>query len=146
MSRLYRGRSICEGVSEGEALVTSEPISFFGGIDPNSGFVTERGCELYGLNISGKILVFPRLKGSTSGTWIISRLSERGVAPNGIVVREADIILVAGAILANIPTVDNFGFDPTVMFKTGEKLRVNGFDGTVEVLTEDTRPWEHSST
>jgi predicted aconitase with swiveling domain len=140
MGRLARGRSICEGIAEGEALVTNEPISFFGGIDPNSGLVTERGCQLYGLSISGKILVFPGLKGSTSGTWIIYRLSERGVAPKAMVVTEADIILIAGAILGNIPAVDNFSFDPTVRFKNGERLRVNGFEGTVEVLTENAEP------
>lgn len=134
MPELYQGRSISKGIAEGEALVTSQPLSFFGGVDPDSGLITERGHELFGIKLSGKVLVLPPLKGSTAGTWILSRLSERGVAPSAIIIKKADIILIAGAIIGKIPTVDNFDFDPTMKFKTGEKLRVNGDEGTVEVV------------
>lgn len=135
MPELYQGRSISKGVVEGEALVTSQPLSFFGGVDPDSGLVTERGHELFGVKISGKVLVLPPLKGSTAGTWILSRLSERGAAPGAIIIKKADIILITGAIIGKIPTVDNFDFDPIMKFKTGEKLRVNGNKGTVEVVS-----------
>ncbi len=134
MPELYQGRSISKGVAEGEALVTGQPLSFFGGVDPDSGLVTERGHELFGVKLSGKILVLPPLKGSTAGTWILSRLSERGFAPSALIIKKADIILIAGAIIGKIPTVDNFDFDPTMKFKNGEKLRVNGDEGTVEVI------------
>lgn len=134
MPELYQGRSISKGVAEGEALVTSQPLSFFGGVDPDSGLITERGHELFGIKLSGKVLVLPPLKGSTAGTWILSRLSERGIAPSAIIIKKADIILIAGAIIGKIPTVDNFDFDPTMKFKSGEKLRVNGNEGTVEVV------------
>jgi predicted aconitase with swiveling domain len=134
MPKLYQGRSIAKGTAEGEALVTHQPMSFFGGVDPDSGLVTERGHELFGVKISDKVLVMPPLKGSTAGTWILARLSENGLAPSAIVITKADIILIAGAIIGKIPTVDNFDFDPTTKFRNGQKLRVNGDAGTVEVV------------
>ncbi len=134
MPELYQGRSIANGIAEGEALVTRQPLSIFGGVDPDSGLVKEREHELFGVKLSGKVLVMPPLKGSTAGTWILCRLSENGVAPSAIIITKADIILTAGAIIGKIPTVDNFDFDPTMKFETGEKLRVNGDQGTVELL------------
>ncbi len=135
MPELYQGRSIAGGIAEGEALVTRQPLSIFGGVDPDSGLVKEREHELFGVKLSGKVLVMPPLKGSTAGTWILCRLSENGVAPSAIIITKADIILTAGAIIGKIPTVDNFDFDPTLKFETGEKLRVNGDQGTVESLS-----------
>ncbi len=134
MPELYQGRSIANGIAEGEALVTRQPLSIFGGVDPDSGLVKEREHELFGVKLSGKVLVMPPLKGSTAGTWILCRLAENGVAPSAIVITSADIILTAGAIIGKIPTVDNFDFDPTVKFETGDKLRVDGGQGTVELL------------
>ena len=136
MPELYQGRSISRGIAEGEALVTSQPLSFFGSVDPDSGLITERGHELFGIKVSDKVLVSPPSKGSTAGTWILCRLSENGVAPSAIIVTKADTILIAGVIIGEIPTVDNFDFDPTTKFKTGEQLRVNGNEGTVEVVSE----------
>jgi len=134
MSELYKGRGIARGIAEGEALVTHQPLSIFGGVDPDSGVVKEREHELFGVKLSGKVLVMPPLKGSTAGTWILCRLSDNGVAPSAIIITKADVILTAGAIIGKIPTADNLDFDPTTKFKTGEKLRVNGEEGTVEVL------------
>jgi hypothetical protein len=134
MPELYKGRSIAKGIGEGEALVTSQPLSFFGGIDPDSGIIRDRGHELFGVKISGKILVLPPCKGSTAGTWTLARLSENGVAPSAIIIGKSDVIVTAGVIMGQIPTVDNFDFDPTMKFKTGQKLRVNGNEGTVEVV------------
>ena len=135
MVESYRGRSIAQGMVEGEALVTHQPISFFGSVDPESGHVTEIGHELYGISVSGKILVMPLAKGSTASTWIIARLSENRVAPAAIIVSKADIILIAGVIIGQIPTVDDFDFDPTVKFRTGQILRVDGESGTVEIVS-----------
>ena len=135
MPELYRGRGIARGIAEGEALVTGQPVSFFGSVNPESGRITEIGHELYGVSVSGKILVMPPTKGSTASTWIIARSAENGVAPAAIIVQKADIILIAGVIIGQIPTVDNFDFDPTVKFETGQILRVDGEGGTVEVVS-----------
>ena len=135
MPEVYKGRGISKGSAEGEALVTTEALSFFGSVDPDSGIITERGHELYGVNISRKVLVMPNSKGSTASTWAMCRLYENRVSPAAIIIGKADTILISGAIIAQIPCVDNFDFDPTKKIRTGQRLRVNAGDGTVEVLS-----------
>ncbi len=100
------GRKIYPGYAQGETLVTSQGISFFGGIDPESGVVVERGHELEGQSIAGKVLVFPTGKGSTVGSYTLYRLKANGKAPLAIVNRECETITAVGAIIAEIPCLD----------------------------------------
>jgi len=65
-----KGRTIFAGSADGTALVTTMGISFFGGVDPETGVVVERGHELEGECIAGKVLVFPTGKGSTVGSYL----------------------------------------------------------------------------
>jgi predicted aconitase with swiveling domain len=124
-----KGRKIFEGKAEGEALVSSEGISFYGGVDPDTGIVTEKGHPLEGKNISGKILVFPMGKGSTVGSYTIYRLKKNGKAPLAIVNRECETVVAVGAIISEIPCVDKID---TERIKTGDRLRINADEGTVE--------------
>lgn len=124
-----KGRTISPGKAEGEALVSKEPIGFYGGIDPKTGEVIERGHELEGKNVKGKILVFPCGKGSTVGSYVIYGLEKNGVAPKGIVNRETETIVATGVILAGIPCVDGIDIEK---IKTGDKLRINADEGIVE--------------
>ena len=101
-----RGRAIYRGRAEGRALVTSQPISFLGGVDPNTGRVIERGHELEGENVKGRVLVFPHGKGSTVGSYIMYRLSKAGVAPAAIINEKCEPIVAVGAIISEIPCVD----------------------------------------
>ena len=66
MKIMLRGRKVIGGLAEGEAVVTKEPVSFLGGVNPDKGVVVERGHELEGQSITGKIFVFPHGKGSTA--------------------------------------------------------------------------------
>ena len=70
---ILTGRKIWAGKVHGEALVTTQGISFFGGVDPETGRVVEKGHSLEGQSISGKILVFPTGKGSTVGSYTLYR-------------------------------------------------------------------------
>ena len=99
----FQGRSICPGNAEGEALVTSMGISFFGGVDPDSGVVVEKGHELEGRSIAGKVLVFPTGKGSTVGSYTLYRLCKAGKAPIAILNAECEPITAVGCIIAEIP-------------------------------------------
>lgn len=101
-----KGRVIYSGEAEGEALVTSQPISFYGGVDPESGEVIERGHELRGERLKGKVLVFPNGKGSTVGSYILYRLSKAGAAPAAIINERCEPIVAVGAIISGIPCVD----------------------------------------
>lgn len=131
---LVRGRAISKGIGRGVALVTSQPISFLGGVDPDTGVVVERGHELEGQKITGRVLVFPHGKGSTVGTYTIYRLAKNGLGPAAMVNRVCEPIVAVGAIISGIPLVDKLEVDPIATFKTGQTLVVDGYRGIVEVL------------
>ncbi|MBU0662651.1 DUF126 domain-containing protein, partial [Candidatus Micrarchaeota archaeon] len=63
-----KGRKICGGKAGAEAIVSKDGISFYGGVDPDTGIVIEKGHDLEGKSIAGKVLVFPAGKGSTVGS------------------------------------------------------------------------------
>ena len=105
------GRIIYSGTAQGEALVTRQAISFFGGVDPDTGFIVERGHELEGQCIAGKVLVFPTGKGSTVGSYTLYRLKHNGLAPAAILNAECETITAVGCIIAEIPCVDKIPID-----------------------------------
>lgn len=123
------GRKIFGGKAEGEALVSKEGISFYGGVDPDTGVVTERGHPLEGQSITGKVLVFPVGKGSTVGSYTIYRLKKNGKAPSAIINKECETVVAVGAIISEIPCVDQIDIEN---IKTGDKLKVNADEGIVE--------------
>lgn len=124
------GRSIYTGSAEGEALVSKSSISFFGGVDPDSGIVVERGHELEGQCITGKILVFPTGKGSTVGSYTLYRLKQAGKAPLAIINSECEPITAVGCIIAKIPCIDNI---PINHINTGNKVEVFSEQGFIEI-------------
>jgi hypothetical protein len=128
---LFKGRSINPGKAEAEALVSREPIGFYGGIDPKTGIFIEKGHELEGMSVTGKILVFPKGKGSTVGSYVIYGLATNNVGPAAIVNQETETIVATGVILAGVPCVDGI---PTEKIKSGDRLKVDADAGTVEVL------------
>ena len=100
------GRAIFEGRAKGRALVSSSPMSFYGGVNPDTGEVVERGSELAGRSVKGRVLVFPYGKGSTVGSYVLYRLAKNGVAPCAIVNAKCETIVAVGAIISEIPCVD----------------------------------------
>jgi hypothetical protein len=125
-----QGRKIYQGVAEGVALVTSLGISFFGGVDPDTGIVVEKGHQLEGQTIGGKVLVFPTGKGSTVGSYTLYRLKMNGQAPAAIVNAQCETITAVGCIIAEIPCVDQI---PIEQIKTGARISLDGEQGTIEV-------------
>jgi len=124
-----KGRIISPGKARGEAIVSRTPLSFYGGIDPKTGIVIEKGHEIEGHCVRNKILVFPQGKGSTVGSYVIYGLKKNGVAPAAIVNKETETIVATGVILAGIPCIDRINIDK---IKTGDKLIVDADEGTVE--------------
>jgi predicted aconitase with swiveling domain len=129
----FSGRPIAPGIAEGEALVSGENISFFGGVEPESGTLVESGHELEGQAVCGKILVFPAGKGSTVGSYTLYRLAKAGKAPAAILNAECEPIVAVGCILGGIPCVDHVPID---RISTGDRLRVDGTSGRVELWRE----------
>ena len=116
-----KGRIIYKGKAEGEALVTSQPISFYGGVDPNTGVVIEKGHELQGQSVKGKILVFPTGKGSTVGSYTLYRMKKNGTSPAGMINNECETVVAVGAIISEIPCVDQVDVSK---IKTGDKVQI----------------------
>jgi len=118
-----KGRAIWRGWARGEALVSNQPISFYGGVDPETGKIIEKGHELEGRSIAGKILTFPYGKGSTVGSYIILRLKRRGLAPRAIINLRCEPIIAVGVIIAEIPTIDKIDIS---MIRDGDLVEVDG--------------------
>ncbi len=128
---ILTGRKISPGSATGVALVTSMGISFYGGVDPETGCVVEKGHELEGQSIAGRVLVFPTGKGSTVGSYTLYRLKKAGLAPAAIVNTEAETITAVGCIISDIPCVDHI---PIEKLRTGMQVSVNSESGVVEIL------------
>ncbi len=124
-----KGRKIFKGKAEGEALVTKDGISFYGGVDPDTGEIVEKGHELEGQSVAGKILVFPEGKGSTVGSYVLYNLKRNGKAPLAIVNKECETIVAVGCIISEIPCVDHIEIEK---IKTGDKVKVDAENGIVE--------------
>jgi predicted aconitase with swiveling domain len=134
---ILSGRKIYPGTAQGEALVTSMGISFFGGVDPESGVVVERGHELEGQSIAGKVLVFPSGKGSTVGSYTLYRLKRNGMAPAAILNAACETITAVGCIIAEIPCVDQI--DLTYL-RSGQSLQVDAERGEILLMTTHSLP------
>jgi len=111
--------------------VSPAPISFLSGVDPETGIVVEKGHPLEGRSIAGTVLAFEHGKGSTVGSYVLYALKRNGKAPAAIINTQADPIIAVGAIIGDIPLVDQ----PEVAIgrlKPGALVQVNGTEGTIE--------------
>jgi len=133
MKIILKGRKVIGGLAEGEAVVTRQPVSFLGGINPDSGLVVEKGHEIEGQCITNKIFVFPRGKGSTSGPYIIYALAKRKTGPSGMINIEAEPIIAVGASMGNIPVIDKVEKNPVEIIETGDYVKMDGDKGIVEI-------------
>ena len=129
-----KGRKVVGGYAEGEALVSADPVSFYGGVDPETGVVVEPGHAVEGECITGKVFVFPTGKGSTVGSYVIYRMSKLGTAPAALVNSETEAIIATGCVISGIPLVDKLDRDPLMEIKSGDLLKVSADEGVVEVV------------
>jgi len=134
MTTILKAHIVSRGRAQGIALVTSQPISFLGSVDVKKGIIVEKGHELEGKSISGKVLVFPGGKGSTVGSYAIYQLKKNGAAPLAMINAKAEPIVAVGAIISDIALVDNVEKNPIEIIKTGDKVLVDAIVGSVEIL------------
>jgi predicted aconitase with swiveling domain len=138
MGKMIRGRCVVPGKAEGEIVVSSLPISFWGGVDPSTGRVNDSRHPLFGTSVSGKILAFPFGKGSSTGSLIILELARIGRAPAAIVNIRTEPILATGPIVSrhfygkSIPvlTLDEASFRE---LETGVYARIDAEKGWIEM-------------
>jgi hypothetical protein len=131
---IIRGRKISSGVAEGLVLVSHDPISFFGGVNPETGIVIEKGHEIEGVSVKDKVLVFPHGKGSTVGSYTLYRMKKDGVSPKAIVNLECEPIVAVGAIISNIPAMDRLEKNPLQLLRNGMKVKVDADHGALHLL------------
>ncbi len=125
-------RPIASGIGKGPALVSKEPISFLGGIDPKTGIVIEDGHPLKGKDVTGKVLIFPNGKGSTVGSYVMLQLVKNNHAPVAIINIAAEPIIAVGAIISKIPMVDKPEED-VLSIEDGTEIEVNGSSGSIVI-------------
>lgn len=137
---IFKGRGLVPGVACGEALVSKESLVWSHGVDPATGKIDDVRVSICGQCVQDKILIYPLGKGSTSGaTWMLEAV-RCGNGPAAIVNVEAELIIVAGAVLSQriydhqMPVVDRLDEDPTQAIQTGDIIRVDGNKGTIEIL------------
>jgi predicted aconitase with swiveling domain len=101
MERTLIGRPIVPGSAKGTALVSKEPISFWGGVCPWTGEVIDRRHELSGYNVTGKVFVFPTGRGSSTSSAALIQSIKAGVAPAAIINTKVDPMLALGSIVSD---------------------------------------------
>ncbi|MGX5842294.1 aconitase X swivel domain-containing protein [Mesorhizobium sp. ArgA1] len=119
---------------EGEALVLTAPISFWGGVDPMSGHIADVRHPQHGEPVSGRVLFLPGTIGSSSASAVLLELVHNGHAPAALVLHEPDAILLLGLIVARemgweTPMAVRLGRDQFDLFRGG-RVAV-GDDGSI---------------
>lgn len=130
---VIRGRKVVGGVVEGEALVTHETISGWGGVNPMKGEIIETHHELRGQSFAGKILVFPGAKGSSGWSAMFHTTRLTGMAPIGMLYNITTTKAALGAVVMRVPTMTEFDLDPLDQIGTGDWLRIDADAGVVSV-------------
>lgn len=128
-----KGRKVVGGVVEGEALVTHEHISGWGGIDPRTGSVIEVRHELRGQSFAGKVLVFPGAKGSSGWSAMFHATRMHGKAPAAMLFNEMTTKIALGAVVTHAPAMTDFDHDPLALIATGDWVKVDADRGIVEI-------------
>lgn len=136
---ILKGRTVNFGKAEGEAIVTSIPFSFLGEIEPSTGKVPSPSHELYGQCLAGKIFVCPTGKGSSGGPGIAYVTKQHGNMPAAMIVGEVEPVLAAAILTADIPAVDKLDQNPLEVIETGDYVKVDADQGTVEVIKKSDR-------
>jgi predicted aconitase with swiveling domain len=135
MSRtiVLHGRRVVGGCAEGEALVTRQTISGWGGINERDGTVIERRHELRGKSFAGRVLVFPGAKGSSGWSAYFHMTRLNGMAPAAMLFNRMSTKVALGAVVTRAPAMTDFDQDPLAVIETGDWVKVDADRGTVEV-------------
>lgn len=94
------GRPLVDGSGSGPLLVLDKPLSFWGGVDPETGLIIDPRHPQNGEALKGRVLVLERAIGSSSSSAVMLELLRNGVAPAGVVMGQTDAILVLGVLVA----------------------------------------------
>ncbi len=133
----FQAQVLVAGSGQGPALVLAQPLSLWGGLDPETGEIIDRRHHAAGENVRGRVLVLPAGRGSSSASSILLEAVRQGTAPTAVITAEADGILALGAAVARemyqkAPPVIVLDTADYAQLKNGQWLIVDE-DGTVTV-------------
>lgn len=140
MSFQITGRGIVPGTTEGEALVSHETISGWGGIDPARGVIIESRHELFDVCFTDKVLVFPGAKGSSGWSGFFQSTRLMGTAPRAMIFSAMTTKAVLGAVVTRVPTISELDQDPLEFIQTGDWVAVDADRGIITVTPRADRP------
>lgn len=132
-SIVIKCRGVVKGRAEGEALVASTTLSFWGEVDPISGRIIASGHPLEGRSLKGKVLVIESTKGSSATPLVIGLARGEGNAPVAFVNVNVDALAVLGCVVNEIPMVTELERDPFEIIESGDHVRVDADSGTITV-------------
>jgi len=130
---VIEGRVLIEGAGTGPLLRLSAPLSFWGGVDPKTGMISDPRHPQHGKSIAGTVLALAEPRGSSSSSAIMLELIARRLAPSALLLGEADAILTLGIVVAREmghPTLPALEVAPADLLRLPERrLKVSG--GTI---------------
>lgn len=129
-----RGRVLAAGAASGRALVLTEPLSLWGGLDPSSGLLIDPHHPQLGASLAGRVVVMPAARGSSSSSSVLAEAARAGVAPAALLLGEPDLILAVGAAAAE----ELYGVSIPVLALSPVEL-ADVVDGTILVVHHDGR-------
>jgi predicted aconitase with swiveling domain len=133
---ILRGRKMVGGCAEGEAIVTQDTISGWGGINEKDGTVIERRHELRGRSFKDKVLVFPGAKGSSGWSAYFHMARLNGVAPRAMIFNKMTTKVALGAVVTRAPAMTDLEQDALFVIETGDWVKVDADNGVVEILKQ----------
>jgi predicted aconitase with swiveling domain len=130
---LLHGRKVVGGVAEGEALVTHQTISGWGGVNAMTGTVIETRHELRGVSFKDKVLVCPGAKGSSGWSSVFHQARLAGVGPKAVLFNEMTTKIALGCVVMRVPSMTELDRNPLELIETGDWVRVDADRGVVEI-------------
>ncbi|MDO6563546.1 DUF126 domain-containing protein [Amphritea sp. 1_MG-2023] len=97
----YKGRVLNKGQVSGDVLLLDEPLSFWGGYDPETGVILDKQHPQVGLVMTGKIVVMPGTRGSSGTPGVLGESLRLGTGPLGLILNKGDINVTAAAMIVS---------------------------------------------
>ena len=127
-----KGRGLVEGNVKGQMIISSQPLSFLGGVDRLTGKIVDPKSDLYQEKLFNKILYIPRSVGSTVGAYVIYAICKNNLGPKAIICDKADSIVVTGCAIAGIPLIDGIKYEKLSSHRA--YAVINGTEGIIKIF------------
>lgn len=144
--QVLRGEALARGHARAPVALLREPLSFWGGYDSVRGEIVERAHPYFGQSLAGTVMVMPRAKGSSSSSSVLAEAIRNRTGPFGIVMRERDLIIAIGVIVASdlygihVPLVVLGEADFEAIREPGQLVQIDAPDDTGEACVTLLKP------